>query len=134
MLATNEGTSPELNKVLLDAFYFEDERVRMNALMAMVGHRKYLLSKSALETVKMAKDPRMEAWAMTYCCYAFPEERTAILKNAVASKNPRMREFACDVIGDEFLYDLKELMESLLTDTNKRVAQSAQYNYYEMLS
>ena len=82
----------------------------------------------------MAKDPKMEAWVMTYCCYAFPKERADLLKNAVTSKNARMREFACDVIGDEFLYDLKELMKPLLADTNKRVAQSAQYNYYEMLS
>ena len=77
-------------------------------------------------------DQRITGWGMVYLAYAYPEKRNVILKSALNKNNPRIREYACDVIGDESIHELKELMFPLITDNDSSVSEAAAYNYYEM--
>jgi len=65
---------------------------------------------------------------MVYLSRASPEDSIRILREALHSSNPRMREYACDEIGDRDIDDLKNEMRTLLGDVDIRVAEAEASN------
>ena len=132
-LAGKTSRAPKIESVLRDAFFSRIPRLQATALQGCIHTCLFPLTKDDIASLDGLTDERLSAWGMTYLCYAFPEERIALLKHSLRSENPRIREFACDVIGDELIQELKNDMEPLLKDPEPRVAESARYNYFDML-
>jgi len=70
----------------------------------------------------------MSALAMVYLTRAHPEQRVEILREALASGNPRMREYACDEVGDLDIEELKERLADLVNDPHGDVREAAKAN------
>ena len=87
-----------------------------------------MLSKAQIAGCKDPGNQRLAALAMVYQCRANPENRIEILKKALAHMNPRMREYACDEIGDFGIKELAPHMIPLLNDAHQDVAESAKSN------
>ena len=131
-LASKKNANPNIQKILEDAFYTNIIELQIASLQGMINIGIYPLKKDDPEFSNITNNT-VAAWGMTYLCYAYPSERIKTLKKAMQSSDPRMREFACDVIGDEFIQELKPDLKNLLTDKNSIVTDAANYNYYEML-
>jgi len=132
-LASKLNRTPATEQILLDAFHSGVLLLQVRSLWGCIHSDFFPLTKEDIASLDNSADERLPALGMTYLCYAFPKERIAILRSALRNENPRMREYACDVIGDEFIQELKGDMEPLLQDTDTEVAECAKYNYCEML-
>jgi len=132
VLADKTNATPATERILLDAFHTETADLKLTALLGFIQARLFPLTPKELAALGKSDDELLRAWGMTYLCYALPEMRVEVLRKALQSPNPHVREHACDVIGDERIEDLKEEMKPLLEDPDERVAEAAKYNYFEM--
>ncbi|MEY8688977.1 MAG: hypothetical protein AB9M53_03740 [Leptothrix sp. (in: b-proteobacteria)] len=100
------------------------------AISEMVQHRMPLLSEADLSAVESRNDELISGWLFVYRSYwSAPEERKALILSALVSSNPRIREQACDVIGDLKLTELAYALQPLTTDPVPYVAEAARYNH-----
>jgi hypothetical protein len=127
-LAWPEVADEEVRAALLRAFYSEDRDLRYTALWGYIDLNYFPLERAKLTTLLDADDQRMAALAMVYLSHAFPEDSVKILREALGSPNPRMREYACDEIGDRDIEELKSEMRMLLGDKDTRVVEAAASN------
>ncbi len=130
-LFTEAEPTDELRSSLLAAFKSKNIYLKGSAIQGFIQIGYYPLSDTDLSNIS---DQWLAAWAMQYQCVARPKEAEKILIESLKSKNPYLRKFACDIIGDQEIDHLKSLIEPLLEDPNKEVANVAAYNYYEMLA
>lgn len=86
------------------------------------------LDRAALNVLILGEDPRLVALAMVYLSRACPHDSLRILREALQSSNPRMREYACDEIGERDIDVLMNEMRSLLGDADPNVAAAAASN------
>ncbi len=91
-----------------------------------IGH--FPFSRNDLQPFAVGPDERLAARAMVYLSHAEPDNSVAILGDALASRNPRMREYACDEIGDRQIGELKDAMGALIADPDPDVASAAASN------
>ena len=94
----------------------------------LIENRNFELSEKDIKNLQKYKNKRISATIEIYKCYAFPEERDGILMKCLRSKNQRKREYACDLIGDEYISAFKEELEKLLQDPIEDVRDSAKVN------
>ncbi len=120
----------EVRTVLVRAFGSDDPEFRTIALWGFIDLSFFPLKRADLQPLLDGADQRMAALAMVYLSRACPEDSVAILRDALRSTNPRMREYACDQIGDGEIEALKEEMRILVKDTDPDVAQTAQLNLW----
>jgi hypothetical protein len=78
-------------------------------------------------------DEKVSGWVFAYRAYSLPpNERNEFLRANLHNENPRIREQVCDIVGDEFIGDLRGLLMELFNDPVDYVAEAARYNHDEM--
>ena len=99
------------------------------AIAEMIRKAEFVLSEEQLGTLE-AEGELLAGWVFAYrvrC--AEPTARVALLRGAVGSANPRVREQACDLIGDLRILELRSELFVLTEDAHPFVAEAASYNY-----
>ncbi len=128
---TNAGMDTDAVKAALDsAFKSKNLYLKGTALQGYIQINYFPLIESDFDTVN---DEWLSAWGMKYMCKAYPRQKIEILEDALKSKNPLERSFACDIIGSELIEHLKPQLKPLLKDKNEHVAEAAAYIYHEIL-
>jgi hypothetical protein len=127
-LAWPDVAPPGLLDDLSAAFLDDDRLLKTDALWGFIHLRAYPLHRVDVEAIVHGSDERLSALAMVYLSYAFPDERIAILRQALHSPNPRHREYACDVAGDEGLTELHDEIAGLCDDPDIDVRRAAHSN------
>ncbi|GEM_PF-2636043 len=127
-LAYPDVADEEVRDALTRAFDDGPRDVRYRALWGFIHLEYFPLERRRVSDLLESGDQRMTALAMVYLSRAYPSEAISILRAALLSLNPRMREYACDEIGDGGISELSEQMRALLEDPDKDVAQAAQIN------
>lgn len=127
-LATPGIADEEVRAALIRAFWSADPEFRCIALWGFIYLSFFPLKRDDLQALLDGADQRMAALAMVYLSRACPEDSVPILREALQSSNPRMREYACDEIGDRDIEELKGEMRLLVDDVDAKVAQAASGN------
>jgi hypothetical protein len=120
----------EVRTELIRAFWTADPEFRCIALWGFIHLGFFPLKRADLQPLLDGTDQQMAARAMLYLSRACPEDSVAILRDALRSTNPRMRDYACDEIGDREIEELKEEMRLLINDTDPDVSQTARLNLW----
>ena len=110
------------------AYYSGARDLRCTALWGFIHASYFPLERAELQSLVDSDDQRMAALAMVYLSWACPEDSVRILREALRSPKPRMREYACDEIGDRDIEELKEEMKLLVADADSAVAKAAVAN------
>ena len=106
----------------------------LEGLHLLVWESDFCLSTFELRRIRHScRDKRVEGWLFAYQAYASPDKtRNKLLKQNIRHPNPRIREQVCDIIGDEFIYELRCELKKLFNDPVPYVAEAARYNHDEM--
>ncbi len=126
-LADPEIADAEIRAALITAFRSEDPALITAAFWGFIQLQYFPLEQSAIKALMEGMDQRLAALAMVYLSQACPDDSVSILRGALQSPNPRMREYACNEIGDRGIVELKDEMRTLLDDPDADVAQTAAY-------
>jgi hypothetical protein len=118
----------EVRAVLLQAFTSDRQDLRSRALWGFLHLAYYPISEQQIRSLMEGEDDRMAASAMVYLSRSRPADAVPILRAALSSPNPRMREYACDEIGDRGIDALSARMVPLLGDQHADVAAAARCN------
>lgn len=127
-LATPTIADNEVRTALVRAFHSSERNLRYTALWGFIHLGYFPLARVELQPLLDSDDQRMAALAMVYQSWACPEDSVRILREALRSRNPRMREYACNEIGDRDIKELKNEMRLLAADIDSAVAQAASDN------
>lgn len=94
----------------------------------------FQLSEEDLRSLDDRGDETVSGWVFSYRVYRSSDlTRSDMLREGLNSLNPRIREQACDIVGDAKVLSLREDLKPLFTAADPDVAQAARYNY-EMLA
>lgn len=118
----------EVRSALVRAFRSEESILKVCALWGFIHLDFFPLERATLTALMNGEDQKLAALAMVYLSWACPEETVQILRQALQSPNPRMREYACDEIGERDIEELRDKMRKLLGDADTRVAEAAAGN------
>jgi len=103
------------------------------AIAEMLREKRFLLSEDELASVA-SKDDLLAGWVFAYrVSQVNGEAQRSLLLQGLRSSNPRVREQACDLIGDGRMVALRNELRPLFEDRDIGVAEAARYNY-EMLA
>ncbi|WP_444930258.1 hypothetical protein ACJJIF_21320 [Microbulbifer sp. SSSA002] len=112
----------------------KDREQIIDKLMEHIRARDFCLDDTALEEIDASyNDELVSGWVFTYRAYASTEQkRNEMLKANISNSNPRIREQVCDIIGDEFIGELRDILKQLFNDPIDYVSSAARYNHDEM--
>ena len=127
-LARPSLVDEEIRTALLRAFRARELALKTAALWGLMHLDYFPLDPSEVERLMRHEDERIAALAMCSLSRAFPDETIMILRAGLRTKNPRMREYACDEIGDREIIELSAEMRPLVGDEDSDVAQAARSN------
>ena len=127
-LAFPDIADEQIRAALIREFYSGMPPLKKCALWGFINLDFFPLDRAALSVLINGEDQRLAALAMVYLSRACPEDSLRILREALQSPNPRMREYACDEIGDRDIDDLKNEVRTLLEDVDASVAAAAASN------
>lgn len=113
-LAYPDVADEEVRDALTRAFDDGPGDIKYRALWGFIDLEYFPLERRRVSHLLESDDQRMAALAMVYLSRAYPSEAISILGAALLSLNPRMREYACDEIGDRGISELSEQMRALL--------------------
>ena len=128
VLAWPELADDDVRTSLLNAFLSPDDYTRTTVLLGFINLGYFPLSEIQISECLNSSEDRLAALAMIYQCRASPKNEVSILRLALQSSNPRIREYACDEIGDRQLSGLATEMGALLKDADKHVVQAVKNN------
>ncbi len=126
-----EDINVETKAIFLDAFAEESFALKNDMLWHCIQLRYFILNRDEVEAFTHHDNQRFAAAAEMYLCYAEENKRIGRLMNCLHSANPRKREYACDVIGDESIEALMGQLPALFNDPDKNVRSAAKINFYE---
>jgi hypothetical protein len=99
------------------------------ALAEMVRERQFLLSDEELDSLAKRHEV-LAGWVFAYRVSLLAgAAQTDLLLNGLRHLNPRVREQACDLVGDKRLLALRDALLPLCSDSVAFVAEAAKYNY-----
>jgi hypothetical protein len=127
-LSTPKLIDDEIREALHGAISGSDKDTRYTALWGFILVEEFKIPEAQLSQCVESTNERTAALAMIYLCRANPNQRVGILRKALKSTNPRLREYACDEIGDYQISELAGEMQALLDDPHKDVLASAKCN------
>ena len=127
-LAFPDIADEQIRATLIREFNSGEPTLKRCALWGFIHLDFFPLERAALSVFLHGEDQRLAALAMVYLSRACPDDSLRILREALQSSNPRMREYACDEIGDRDFDVLKNEMRTLLGDTDPNVAAAAASN------
>ena len=117
-----------IQAALMRAYRATDSSLQTTALWGFMHLGYFPLSRAEMEQQMRHGNERTAALAMCYLSRAFPSEAVALLRAGLQSRNPRMREYACDEVGDRRITVLSAALRPLLHDPDEDVAQAARSN------
>ena len=95
------------------------------AVAEMIRGSQFVLSEGELEALER-RDEILGGWVFSYRFHqATPTAQTAILEEGLSNANPRVREQACDLIGDRQLSHMRGKLTALIADPVPFVAEAA---------
>ena len=96
----------------------------------MVNSSAFLLNDSDLKNLEERDQEIISGWIYAYRYYSSTNiDNVEFLLPGLKSDNPRIREQACDIIGDNRIFTLKPELYKLLADPIDYVAEAAKYNH-----
>lgn len=119
---------PEVRQILVDTLHEENLLLKNDALWVAIELAYFPFDKHEIEVLTQHEHERLAATAEIYLCYAFPEERDIRLHHCLKSSNPRKREYACDMVGDEGLQEFYDELKQLSNDPHHDVRAAATIN------
>ncbi len=114
---------------------FSDEIHDVNeALFILINKQYFCLNEQELNNIERKfNNEKISGWVFAYKAYAATvENRNRMLKENLQNTNPRIREQVCDIVGDEFIDELRDDLKLLFNDPVSYVAEAAKYNHDEM--
>jgi hypothetical protein len=106
-----------------------------SAMVEMIRGKQFLFSEPDISGLAKRGDEIIDGWIFAYRLYGLPpQERNDLLRTNIKSENPRIREQVCDIIGDEFIEELREPLLELIDDPVDYVSNAARYNHDEMFN
>ena len=127
-LADKRSIDDEIVEAISEAFCSGNQDLKTTAIWCYINSERFELKEQTVEQLLRDADERMSALAMIYLTRAHPEQRVEILREALASENPRMREYACDEVGDFDIEELKRILAGLVNDPHSDVREAAKEN------
>ena len=114
--------------------FCEDVEEVIEGICAMINNKDYCLQESDLNNIEKSMNSQLiSGWLFAYRAYASSnKDRIKLLKDNITNQNPRIREQVCDIIGDEFINDLRGELKHLFNDPVDYVARASKYNHDEM--
>jgi hypothetical protein len=101
-----------------------------SAIAAMISSSAFLLNDVDLKNLEERDQEIITGWIYAYRYYSpTSKDKIEFLLTGLKSENPRIREQACDIIGDNRISTLKAELYKLLADPIEYVAESAKYNH-----
>lgn len=106
----------------------------IDKIREMIDCNNFTLSDRELKIIETEHPSELvQSWLFTYRVYAQNEQnRLQLLSQGLVSGNPRIREQACDIIGDEALFSLRAALTPLFDDGVLYVSQAAKFNHDNM--
>lgn len=99
------------------------------AIEAMIHEGDWLLDDEALRTLEARQDPHVDGWLFAYRVMSLPDAaRDAKIREGLTHDHPRVREHACDLVGDLQRHALKPLLLTLFGGADDIVREAARYN------
>ncbi len=98
-----------------------------SALAELIRLRQFVLSQQDLTLLESRGDPFIDGWVLAYRYYSAPSEHHEMLRLGLASSNARVREQACDIVGDNAIHEFRPELEALSHDGEAFVAEAASY-------
>ena len=127
-LASPDLADEQLQRALVDAFDPVPTLLSSTVLRSCVQISYFPFPEEQIRGLWHHPDERFAATSMIYLAHSLPDQTTAILGQALSDPNPRMREYACDEIGDHCIWALRDQMAPLINDLHPDVAASARAN------
>lgn len=124
-LAWPRSADEDVHVALQEAFAASPSSLKFTALWGFIHLAWFPIERRELERLLDHEDSLLAAVAMCYLSRALPDESISILRSALSSINPRMREFACDEIGERGIVELRSEVRRLSHDPDEAVAQAA---------
>ncbi len=110
-----------------------DENAIVEYLASLIRKREFALDEASLAALQSQGSELIQGWAFAYRVYRSIDNcRTELLREGLASSNPRVREQSCDIIGDEEIVSLRESLIPLFEDPVPYVREAATYNHDNM--
>lgn len=101
-----------------------------DAIADMVSTHRWLIDAPVRQRLTSRGDADIDAWLFTYDVMSLSTAlREAQILAGLEAANPRIREHACDLIGDLGLCSLIEALPTLFMDDDERVRAAALYNH-----
>lgn len=105
----------------------------IRGLSQLIQRQDFNLSAATVQRLRCWQDPCVAGWLFAYTVYAAPQrQRYRLLYKNLTNPNPRIREQACDVIGDAHLKALRPSLRQRCYDRVGYVAEAARYNHDHM--
>ena len=99
------------------------------ALDEMIRQRRWLLDEPALRVLETRGSAHIEGWLFAYRTMSLPDaERDERIRQGLAADDARIREQACDLVGDLGLAALEGTLLGLLDDEDDAVREAARCN------
>lgn len=127
-LADKRIIDDEIIEAISEAFRSGNQDLKTTAIWYYINAERFELKEQTVEQLFHDADERMSALAMVYLTRAHPDQRVEMLREALASENPRMREYACDEVGDFDIEELKGRLAELVNDPHSEVREAAKAN------
>lgn len=105
----------------------------IQSLIDCIRERRFTLAEADLAKLEQDEDIRVAGWVFAYRVYrAGVAQSVELLRDGLSDPNPRIREQACDIIGDNEVRELRLLLKPLFTDAEGYVSEASRYNHDEM--
>ena len=105
------------------------------AIADMVSSRRWLIDKQMRQRLESREDADIDAWLFTYDVSSLTAAlREESILAGLKAANARIREHACDLIGDLGLLSLIEELSTLFVDDDEGVRDAAHYNHDMLVS
>jgi len=103
-----------------------------SAIAELIQLRQFTLSQQNLTLLESRGDSHIDGWVFAYRFYSDPSGHHEMLRRGFASDNARVREQACDIVGDNALHAFLPALEALTHDVEAFVAEAARYSLIQL--
>lgn len=103
------------------------------AISEMIRTQQFILDESDIISLESRNNEVLCGWTFAYrVSRESGLAKIEMIKTGLNSLNPRIREHACDIIGEQSIRELREELSKLFVDSDNYVAQAARYNFNEV--
>lgn len=103
-----------------------------SAIAELIRLDQFALSQQDLALLESRGDLHIDGWIFAYRYYSAPSEHIEMLRRGFASSNARVREQACDIVGDNAIRAFESELETLTRDSEIFVAEAARHSLIQL--